>query len=100
MIQWTTPTIKFMFSTIDPQDIVSAYLSIYQELLLVIEKPLEDADIGEDYLAWTLTQTESSKLAPGIEARVYCDWKTSGGVRGRSEIAKDQVEESGHNEVM
>ena len=111
IIRYTTPTIRFDFREIDVNDIVVAFLVVQQGGRTVIERDLTTATIvhtavrdgttGDNYISWTLTQEETKSLAKGsTDARVYCDWKLASGVRGRSKIGNEKVEDTGKQEVI
>lgn len=58
----TTPTISFVFRTVDTTNIVVCYLTM-KEGELIIEKDLSDATVvGSNKLEWSLTQEETLKL--------------------------------------
>lgn len=83
VIRATTPTIKYNFHVVSVSDIVKAYLTIKKAGAVTIEKSLEDATVGEDFLAWTLTQQETLSIAAG-SAVIELNWLTQGGTRGAS----------------
>ena len=94
IIRGTTPTLKYVFKSVSVSDIVSAYLTIKANT--TIEKTLESAVVGTNYISWTLTQAET--LAFGNEIYVMLNWKLSGGTRGASEqkaiIIADNLKDS------
>lgn len=94
IIRGTTPTLKYVFKSVSVSDIVSAYLTIKANT--TIEKTLESAVVGTNYISWTLTQAET--LAFGNEISVMLNWKLSGGTRGASEqktiIIADNLKDS------
>lgn len=97
IIKGTTPTIKYTFKTVRPTDIAVAYLTAKQGGTKKIEKALEAATVGTDYLAWTLTQEETLGLNTTM-TYFMCNWKTANGTRGASEelgvmIATNQKDE-------
>lgn len=100
LIRGTTPTIRFEFKTISPNEIVTAYLVIKQLNRAVIEQDLSKADIDETALEWTLAQKETLKLDEKYTAVLYCDWVTENGTRGRSVLYECTVEQSGKNKVI
>ncbi len=61
IIQGTTPTVSFTFNDINVNDLTVCYLTMTQGDL-VIEKTLEDAEIGENVLTWRLSQTETLSI--------------------------------------
>lgn len=83
VIRATTPTIKYNFHVVSVSDIVKAYLTIKKAGAVTIEKSLEDATVGEDFLAWTLTQQETLSISAG-SALMELNWLTAGGTRGAS----------------
>lgn len=80
IIKGTTPTFKYTFKTVDVSKITTAFLTIKSKTNL--EKDLNDAVIGTNYLAWTLTQSET--LALGDHISVMVNWKLQDGTRGAS----------------
>lgn len=79
----TTPTITYTFNVVPVSSIVTAVLTIKQRTGIVLEKTLADATVGENTIAWTLTQEET--LAIGVKsASIMLNWLTADGVRGAS----------------
>ena len=99
IIRGTTPTIQFSFETIEPSNIVTAYLIIKQDSSVIIEKSISDSSVVEDKLSFTLTQEETLSLGKS-KAYVSLDWVTNGGVRGRSKVVPFTVSDSGKDEVL
>lgn len=79
----TTPTLEFKFSLVDPSEIVTAILTITRSHVVLLRKELDSAEVGEDSIAWTLTQAETLRIAKG-EASILMNWVTAGGTRGVS----------------
>ena len=75
----TTPTIKFVFKTINTSDIVVAYLTVEQKDVKLFEKTLADATVGKGYLEWTLTQEETLLFDEKSNLKLQCRYKTAGG---------------------
>lgn len=100
IIRGTTPTMIFTFDTISVDDITVAYLLIKQSNNTVIEKTLENSTIFEGKLMFTFTQAETLSLAAGTPASVVLDWKTTAGIRGRSNIYRFDVKQAGVDEVI
>lgn len=99
IVRGTTPTIKITFERTDVNYIDQGYLVLKQEGANIIEKPLSDAFVGEDYISFTLTQAETLSLQSGVQGSLMFDW-LAGGTRGRSAIVKFCVTDSGINEVI
>ena len=95
IIRGTTPTLKYTFNTVDVEDITTAYLSIKGATTL--EKTLSEAIVGENYLAWTLTQAET--LAFGNRISVMVNWLLDDGTRGASK-KKQIIIESNYKDVV
>lgn len=76
IIRGTTPTIRFKFKTVDPADIVVAYLNIWQTTDSGIEKDIEQAEVGEDYIQWSLSQEETLSLDPDLTGNYECRYRT------------------------
>lgn len=78
MTRGTTPTIRYTFKLIDVSDIVVAELRI-QQVSVIIDKTLQDAAVGEDYLEWKLSQAETLSLVSGVSVQIQLRYKTSDG---------------------
>lgn len=100
IIRGTTPTLEFTFSDITVGNIITAILTAKQDSTIIIEKDLTAATIGEKSISWTLAQEDTLKLKSSRSADIVCDWKTDGGVRGRSNQLKVDIGEPGKNEVI
>lgn len=100
IIRGTTPTIKFTYEDITVSDITKAILTLKQRNTVVIEKDLTQATIGEDDLAWRLSQEESLSLASKVDVTILCDWLLLDGTRGRSKSLTTAVGDPGKNEVI
>lgn len=106
IIRGTTPTLMYTFSDINAGDIVYAYLLMKQPTGAKVEKYLEDATVQADtqtekgYLAFNLSQAETLSFTSGKELLVSLDWKISDGTRGRSNVERFQVTNSGKDEVV
>ena len=83
IIRATTPTIEFAFKTVSVSNISAAILTIKQGGVVLIEKALSEATIGEKSLSWTLTQEECLTLNNG-KATIMLNWLTADGTRGAS----------------
>lgn len=55
----TTPTITYKYKIVSPSEFRAAFLTIKVNEQTIIEKTLADAEIGEDYLEWTLSQEDT-----------------------------------------
>ena len=91
IIRGTTPTIKYTFSTINVEDITTAYLSI-KGATSSLEKSLTEATVGEDFIAWTLTQAET--LALGDCISIMVNWLLENGTRGASNKSVFMIEDN------
>jgi len=99
IVRGTTPTIKITFKRTDVNYIDQGYLVLKQEGANIIEKPLADAFVGENYISFTLTQAETLSLASGTQGALMFDWMI-GSTRGRSAVEKFCVSDSGMDEVI
>lgn len=81
----TTPSIKFVFKKVDPSDFSKAILTFKNCTgQKILQKELDTAEIGRDYIQWTLSQSET--LDFGKETiTVMLNWLTTYGVRGTSD---------------
>ncbi len=55
----TTPTITYKYKIVSPSEFRTAFLTIKVGGQIILEKTLADAEIGDDSLAWTLSQAET-----------------------------------------
>lgn len=86
----TTPTIRYTFSIVEVENIASAYLTI-QQGSLVIEKSLADADVGDGYLEWNLSQSETLSLDEKENIEIQCKYKMTDGKVYTSKIYTTDV---------
>lgn len=100
IVQYTTPTITFTFPTIDPATIAEAYLVIKYAGVNVLVKDLDQAEVNEHDITWILSQEDTEKLIVNSTVRIYCDWVTENGLRGRSKRADYVIDETGLSEVL
>lgn len=100
IVRFSTPTIKVTYKTIDPANISEAYLTVLDESTTVLTKEIAAAEIGDNYIAWTLSQSDTEKLTVGSTVKICCDWKLENGTRGRSVMKEYWVAETGVNEVI
>lgn len=100
IVRFATPTIKFVFSTLDTSQIEDARLIIKQRKEVVVSMDFADAAVSSGCIEWTVPQEETGKLKEFESAEVYCDWKTFSGTRGRSKMTVFDVEPTGYEDVM
>lgn len=100
IIRGTTPTIKFVFNTIEVASITAAYFLIKNGQKIIIQKDLSSATTDTNSLSWKLTQEESFLLSAGATVSIMCDWKLADGTRGRSKIESYKVAPAGKGEVI
>lgn len=86
VIRGTTPKIRFTFRKIAISDIETAFLTIKQNNSKVIEKSLEDATIGEQYLTFPLSQEDTLKLKANTTLKIQIRWKLFDGNAGASKV--------------
>lgn len=94
----TTPTLQFNFSIVDPAEIVVAVLTISKGHVVPIRKELDTATVDDTSVAWTLTQTETMKVAG--DATVMMNWVTAGGTRGVSKKERVKFMPNAVREVL
>ena len=86
IIRGTTPTLKFNYS-IDVNTIRVAYLTIRQSGVNIIEKSIEDAEIGDTYISWKLTQADTLLIPKNSQnLEVQCRFKLVDGTAGASDV--------------
>ena len=101
IINATTPTIEFSFSTVNVQTIAVANMYIKNlSGTILIEKDLSTAVVGQKSLSWKLSQVESLTLPIGSEISVVLDWRIADGTRGRSKVGRYIVAAPGKGEVI
>lgn len=81
----TTPIIEYLLEDIDPQNIVTAYVTITQNDEEVIERDIETMERGESSVEWKLTQEETLKLDPDYNGIIQLRVKTVDGSAYASE---------------
>lgn len=87
IVNYTTPTITWSFSTVTPSDISEAYLTVEQGGEIILEKELSDMTVGEDSISYTMAQAESALIGTK-SATVVLNWKLEDGTRGVGETLK------------
>lgn len=100
IIRGTTPSIIYKFDIIEPENISVCYLTIKQKCETIIEKTLQDAVVTSESITFRLTQQDTLKLVSPYTCQIVLDWKTTSGIRGRSEIVECGVNPPGKDEVI
>lgn len=100
IVRGTTPTIEYSFSTIEIAEIGKAVLTIKQLDEIVIERDLESSEVIDDKLTWSLTQEESLRLHPKVQATLYLDYVLANGRRASAKTKVIEVANTGQNEVI
>lgn len=93
----TTPTITYTFRTVDVADIAVAILTVSVNGVVVLEKDLATATVGENTLSWLFSQEDTLALN-GREADFMLNWLLSDGTRGvgagaTADILRNSIEE-------
>ena len=83
----TTPTIQFKFKTIVPSDLAQAILTVERNNTVIVTKNFADATVGEDAIAWTLSQSDTLLIGVG-QRDIMLNWLTANGTRGTSAETK------------
>lgn len=99
IIRGTTPTITYTFKNVKVSDIEVAYFTIKQAGVILVEKTLSDAAVGESSLSWELTQEDTLGLNIG-NAEPMVNWKLTSGLRGASRKASIGIIDNHKNEVI
>lgn len=75
IIRGTTPTIRYTFHEVSVDTITEAYLTIEQDGRNICELELDDATAGDNYLEWTLSQTQTLTLEQmaNYDLKRFCD---------------------------
>lgn len=91
IVRGTTPKLIYKFKHVDPANIRTAILSITPGNGDEYDKDLTTAQIDEDSIAWTLTQSETLAFTdkmPGNWVRTMLNWVLEDGTRGASKKTK------------
>lgn len=94
----TTPTVRYTFTKVSVENIQSAYLTI-QQGETVVTKTLADADTGDGYIEWTLSQAETLSFHEGF-IEVQCKYKLTDGKVYASKVVVDEAWKILHDEVI
>ena len=101
IIRGSTPVIKFTFSNVNPANISKAQLTIKDmDKNVIVTDTQANMTTGTDFVSWTLTQTQTLALPVDEDVAVMCDWLLTDGTRGRSNIVRYTVGDTGKNEAM
>ena len=95
----TTPTIQYTFRKVAVSDIATAFFTINMDGEKVLEKDLSEAAVGENTLAWTLSQDETLRLTESW-VTMQCNWVTEAGLRGASDVETVYMDINLKNEVI
>lgn len=100
--RYTTPTIRFKFTTFSVDNMTNAKLSMNVRGEKFITKSFADAQIDPqaNTIAWKLTQADTGTLPENRTGEVYCSWLYNDGTRGRSKFAEFLVVAAGEEGVM
>lgn len=83
--RWTTPTIRFVFTDVDLEQIDHTELTVWQGETIIATRDETDADCeggyitgesGPCYVQWTLTQEETGRLRPKVRVKSQCRYTT------------------------
>lgn len=102
IIKGTTPTIRYIFKTIDTNDLAVAILKVSQGSVAVITKNISDAVISHDTksIEWKLSQLETLGLDTKSMASISLDWLLIDETRGAGKTVNVKVVPSATNEVI
>ena len=100
IIQATTPTIVYKFSTVRVSDISVAFLTIKQDGVTKLERDLTTATVGDASLSWTLTQEETLSFAENETINMMLNWKLADGTRGASRKGSFNIGDNYKDEVI
>jgi len=99
IVRGTTPTIQYTFSRINPANITTAYLTVTQDGVTIVERGIDTMSLGNEDIAWTFTQEETLSMK-ATEIRVMLNWLLQDGTRGASKKAKILVQDNDKAEVI
>lgn len=92
IVRGTTPTVKYTFKVIDPENITVAYFTMWQGETDILEKDLTEATIENGCLCWTLTQEETLSLDDKMQVEYECRYKTNDGSAFKTNKTAERVE--------
>ena len=72
IVKGTTPRIRFTFSKVTPENITTAFLTIKQSNETIIEKDISEAEVGENYLEWELSQNDTLAIDAKQSVKIQC----------------------------
>lgn len=85
MYRGTTPTLKFILP-VDASTIVGGYISIAQDRVVIIEKPISDWTIDGNTITTRLTQQETLRLDESCITEIQIRVKFADGTAPASQI--------------
>lgn len=95
----TTPTMTFGLP-FETDVLATGYVTVQQNDVTVIEKPLTACDCDGMTLSAKLTQEETLRLAAGVNAKIRIVAVTGGGDRFESRPIYETVEETSKDGVI
>jgi len=91
IIRGTTPTIRYTFKVVDPNDIAIAYFTIKQNGKVVIEKDISEMTLGEGYVEWSLSQEETLGFNIKSSLDLQMRYRTTNGAAYATKHVKEDV---------
>lgn len=99
MYRGTTPTLSFKLP-FDTSDLSAAWVTLAQDVRVIIDKPISDCVLEGNVLAVTLTQEETLKLTAENRTEVQLRVKTTDGIAMASTIWRVETEKILKDEVI
>lgn len=99
IIRGTTPELKFTLP-FETNLIATCFIIIQQNSITIIEKSLLDCIRDDVLLRVRLTQEDTLKLAPGVDAGINLVMKTIDGNRVESNVIYKSVRDTSKGEVI
>ena len=96
----TTPTIRFTLNIVNPQEIAYAIMTIAEYGKTIIEKEFDAATIGENYIEWNLSQSETLSLGEEGNVEIQARYRTGAGLAYKSPCHRVPVDKLLHEGVI
>ena len=101
MVQATTPTFRLRLPvTIDLSEAENVYFTLSQDNYRAITKTGNDVIVEGNMVYVYLTQADTLKFRPNVDAKLQLNWTYSGGRRACSVVVTIPVDENLLKEVV
>jgi hypothetical protein len=86
IMRGTTPTIRFTFSKVDVSEIEVLYVTAEQGGVILFEKTIDDATMGENYFDVHLSQDDTLAIDAKTKFSIQCRYRLTNGMAGGSKV--------------